>query len=306
MKLLKFNQYINEAREIPAEEREKLLAIKPTADRLNSLMQKGLIDDSGYRKKMLEITNTVSKVIKGLKLNPREEEDLEILKQIGSDIGLDALDALSSEGARALAAKGLHLVSSPTQIANGTLVWSIDPNYRSANGWGLGFFPRVRMVRRMTPKQVNLGVRWGLPGAMDVKIKQWKWSDHSSALDFYDKAMQWAAENIDFEDVKLKPEPDAWKYYTKRTTGGKGQFNQEIHDLTLQVTNLLNTARQNLHRPIPSLNFQLQAWTLKRKIGELENDPEKIAQAEAIITRINNDIESIRLNDIERLKNTNR
>jgi hypothetical protein len=106
--------------------------------------------------------------------------------------------------------------------------------------------------------------------------------------------MQWAAENIDFEDVKRKPEPGAWKYYTKRTTGGNAPFNQEIHDLNLQVTNLLNAARENISRPIPSLNFQLSAWTIKRKIGEIENDPEKIAQADAIIARINRDIEALK------------
>ncbi|KAB2643439.1 MAG: hypothetical protein DVB29_05780 [Verrucomicrobia bacterium] len=42
-----------------------------------------------------------------------------------------------------------------------------------------------------------------------------------STSEFYNEAMLWAADNIDFEDVKSKPNPKAWKYYTKRTTGNK-------------------------------------------------------------------------------------
>jgi hypothetical protein len=274
---------------------EEVRSIKPTADRIKFLLQKGLIDDSGYRKKMIDLLQTAAKFIKGLQLNPREEEDFNVLKQIGSDTGLDALDALSSAGAQALSKQGLHLVSSPTQLANGTLVWSLDPNYRSANGWGLGFFPNVRMVRRMTPNQVDLGVRWGKPGSMDVKIKSWKGTEHSSDLEFYDKAMQWAAENIDFEDVKLKPEPESWKYYTKSTTASRKPFNQEVHELNLQVDRLSNLSRERrISNPIQSINFAISAWTTKKKIAEIEKDADGISHAEEIIARLQSDIEKLK------------
>jgi hypothetical protein len=130
---------------------------------------------------------------------------------------------------------------------------------------------------------------------MDMKIKSWKGSEHSSDLEFYDKAMQWAAENIDFEDVKLKPEPEAWKYYTKRTTGRNSPFNKEVHELTIEAANLFNLSRESrFSKPIQSLNFALQAWEIKRKIGEIENDPEKISKADELIDRIKNDIEKLK------------
>lgn len=219
--LLTFNQYIAEARELSPEESAEAKQFGETAKKLEYLMKVGLIDDSGYFKEMQELTQATYKFIKGLGLNPREEQDIEVIKKIGSDTGLAALNALNTDGARALASQGLHLVSSPTQLANGTLVWSIDPEYRRSNGWGIGFFPNVRAIRRMTPKGINLGVYWRSEGSMDITIKKWRVGDHASVLDFYDEAMKWAADNVDFEDVKRKPDPQAWKYYTKRTTGGR-------------------------------------------------------------------------------------
>jgi hypothetical protein len=297
MKVLSFDQYINEAREIPQDVSDTLASIKPTTDRLTFLLQKGLIDDSGYREKINNLLKTSFKLIKGLRLNPREEEDFEILKKLGSDSGLAALNALSTDGAKALAGQGLHLVSSPTQLANGTLVWSIDPKYRSANGWGLGFFPNVRAVRRMTPNQVDLGARWGRPGSMDIVIKRWKGSDHSTDLEFYDKAMQWAAENIDFEDVKLKPQPTAWKYYTKRTTGQRSPFNQESHEIKQEAERLFAEARRRRNYGIPSAQWNemsLRAWTLLKQAAEIDNAPEKIKQATDAIQRLEQEIEEIK------------
>jgi hypothetical protein len=77
----------------------------------------------------------------------------------------------------------------------------------------------------MTPKGVNLGVRWGgAPGSMDVIIKKWPWNSPLSTPEFYNQSMIWSADNIDFEDVKRKPDPKTWKYYTKRTTGQKDDY----------------------------------------------------------------------------------
>ena len=303
MKLLKFNQYITEDRELSPEDMSTVKKLGETAKKLDYLMQVGLINDSGYRKEMGLATRAAYKFIKGLDLNPREEADLAILKQIGSEAGLSTLNALNTQGALDLAAQGLHLVSSPTQIANGNLVWSIDPNYRRANGWGIGFFPEIRGIRRMTPKQVDLGVRWGQPGSMDVLIKKWSYSAHPTNIKFYDEAMQWAAENIDFEDVKRKPEEKAWKYYTKSTIRGREPFNQEVHDLTMKAEDLGALAVQHrFSNPVKSLEYRLQAWALKKKIGELEKDREKISQAENTIFRIKSDIEQLKNRNINEAK----
>ena len=208
---------------------------------------------------------------------------------------MSALNALNTQGALDLAGQGLHLVSSPTQIANGTLVWSIDPNYRRANGWGIGFFPGIRAIRRMTPKQVDLGVR-SSAGSMDIVIKKWPYREHPTNLKFYDEAMQWAADNIDFEDAKRKPEAEAWKYYTKRTTGGKEPFNQEVHDLTIQSDRLASRARPyRFNNPLKYLELRMQALTLQKQIGEIEKSRQKIGSAEDAIDRIKAEIEKLKI-----------
>jgi hypothetical protein len=224
MKLFKFTQYINESEEKSIEISSEVQKLIDTSKKLDYLLSVGLIDQSGYAKEVRDITRGLGKFVRGLKLDAREEADLAILKQIGEVTGLAALQALSSPGATALASKGLHLVSSPTQLVNGTLVWSLDPNYRRSDGWGIGFFPDTKSIKRMTPKGINLGVRWGAPGSMDIVIKKWPWKNPMSTPEFYNEAMLWAADNIDFEDVKSKPNPKAWKYYTKRTTGQKDNY----------------------------------------------------------------------------------
>ena len=295
MKLLKFKQYITEARELSPAEEAEAKRFSETAEKLEYLLKVGLIDDSGYFKEIQALTRATYKFIKGLNLDPREESDLAIIKKIGSETGLSALNALNTQGALDLAGQGLHLVSSPTQIANGTLVWSIDPNYRRANGWGIGFFPGVRAIRRMTPKQVDLGVRWRV-GSMDIVIKKWPYREHPTNLKFYDEAMQWAADNIDFEDVKRKPEAEAWKYYTKRTTGGKEPFNQEVHDLTMQSDKLNSQARPHrFNNLLKYLELRMQALTLQKQIGEIEKSRQKIGSAEDAIGRIKAEIEKLKI-----------
>jgi hypothetical protein len=295
MKLLKFNQYISEAKELSPDQAAEARKFSETSKKLEYLMQVGLIDQSGYFNEIKTLTRSIYNFIKGLKLDPREEADIEIIKQIGSETGLSALNALNTQGALDLAAQGLHLVSSPTQLANGTLVWSMDPNYRRANGWGIGFFPETRGIRRMTPKQIDLGVRWGRPGSMDMFIKKWSHREHPTNLKFYDEAMQWAAENIDFEDVNRKPEEKAWKYYTKRTIKSRAPFNKEVHDLTMKAEDFASLAvRNRFSDPMKSMEYRLQAWDFKKQIGELEKDSAKISQADEVIDRIKHEIEQLK------------
>jgi len=122
---------------------------------------------------------------------------------------------LSTEGARKLMAKGLHHVSSRAQLKNGNIVFSLDPNYHSAEGWGIGFFSGVRAVRRMTPKRVQ-GLVWRrTEGSMDIIIR--KFSSVGSDLEFFDKAFAWAADHINFDiSPEEQADPKSWKYYVNK------------------------------------------------------------------------------------------
>lgn len=136
-------------------------------------------------------------------------------------------EVLESPEAQMLRDRGLEVVSSPTQLLNGTLVWA-KPGYTRAKGWGLGFFPGPSVIRRMTPKGINLGV-WGRRiGSMDVVMKTIPNSTYSNETEFYRIAMKWAAEHIDWDQLELAERrgPDAWRYYVKGKTK-QGYFNDE-------------------------------------------------------------------------------
>lgn len=232
---------------------------------LEFLLDLGLIDQSGYRKEIAEIVKVFKKWTLGNRLNPREKEDLEILMEIGEESGLTSLKALSSTGAKALFDLGLRLVSSPTQLINGTLVFSMDPNYRRADGWGLGFFPGPKKLRRMAPKATPLGV-WGRPsGSMDVMIKSFP--NTSSDLDFFDTAMQWAAQNIDFTQVELYPEPSQWKYYKKKK--GKISTRDEADDLLVKAAELENSATAKYKKDIFLNKEPIDYWLDRIAAAEL-------------------------------------
>ena len=248
MKLLKFNQYISENRDLSQQEAEAA-ELGKAADRINRLVTLGLVDDAGYRREYVRILDSYRKMVKGLKLDLKDAEDLEILKRLGTMSGVTSIRGLESEGAKALFAKGLHMVSSPTQLINGSLVFSLDPEYRRRDGWGIGFFPGPRVVRRMTPKGINIGV-WGRSyGSMDVNIKAFK--NTSDDLDFYNTAMLWAADNIDFEKARENPEPQVWKYYAKRI---KQQYPDSAWKEILKLaTEILNEFNQLTGKAAPSV-----------------------------------------------------
>jgi hypothetical protein len=136
-------------------------------------------------------------------------------------------EILDSPEAQMLKAKGLEVVSSPTQLLNGTLVWA-KPGYTRAKGWGLGFFPGPSKVRRMTPKGISVGV-WGRRvGSMDVEIKAIPKSAYSNDAEFYKVAMKWAAEHIDWDQLEMaeRQGQSTWRYYVKGKTK-QGYFNDE-------------------------------------------------------------------------------
>lgn len=212
--LKKFSQFVFEELDITQVESE-LSNIQKVANALKDLLELGLIDQSGYQKDFSELWVTYRKLIKGLKLNLKEQADFQILKRLSSLTGLASLEALDSPEAQALFSKGVRLVSSPTQLLNGTLIFSMDPEYRRHDGWGIGLFPGPKTIRRITPKGINLKVWHRDLGSIDIPMK--KIANAKDTTDFYKKAMQWAADNIDFNQVIENPDPSVWKYYTKQT-----------------------------------------------------------------------------------------
>lgn len=180
MKLYKFSQFINESYEF---------------DELDRMKELGLVDDTEYDAQK--------------RANRREAY------MASGPLGIEDIKAaLDTDGAKQLLALGLYLVSSRTQLVNGNIIFSLDPNYTPSNGWGIGFFAGPKLIRRMMPKGIDLGV-WGRKtGSMDFKIK--RFPSEMSDLEFFDTAMKWAADNIDFEHAKRNPEPTTWKYYTKK------------------------------------------------------------------------------------------
>jgi len=193
MKLYSFSQFINETYEF---------------DELDRMRKLGLVDDAEYDAQKREIRREAYMASGAM--------GIEDIKQ-----------ALETEGAKQLMALGLHMVSSRTQLINGNIIFSLDQNYAPSNGWGIGFFAGPKLIRRMMPKGINLGV-WGrTSGSMDFKIKRFSHAEgytKMSDLEFFDKAMQWAAENIDFEHAKANPSSYTWKYYTKKRSPSIKKF----------------------------------------------------------------------------------
>lgn len=167
-----------------------------TRDELKTLLDAGLITQSHYNS--------------GMRTNRRED-----FMKDGDPITVQKVhEILNTEGAKKLMAMGLHHVSSKTQLENGNMAFSLDPNYHSDEGWAIGFYSGLRTVKRLTPKRVK-GLTWRrAEGSMDIPIR--KFSNEYSDLEFFDKAMAWAADHINF-DISQEDlaNPSTWKYYVK-------------------------------------------------------------------------------------------
>jgi len=290
MKLLKFSQYISENRDIKGAE-SQAVELGKTSAKINRLVELGLVDDAGYRDEFKKIVDSYRKLVKGLDLNYQQHEDIEILKNLNQLSGINTLTGLESDGAKALFAKGLHMVSSPTQLMNGTIVFSLDPAYRSKDGWGIGFFPGPKVIRRMTPKGINIGIwnRAGGMGSMNIEIK--KFRDTGSAANFFNQAMLWAAEKIDFEHATLYPEPTAWKYNVKKKTA---PTRTEADSLLIQAKELSNQAAEFMRIDRPKyLNQMLAALDLKLRAAVLKNDAGSQTWVQDSIDRINTELKKL-------------
>ena len=283
MKLLTFSNYIAESNEPDQANSETFDRINSTLTELNYYVSIGILRDSEFRKQLSQLTKELFNYHRGIVSSPSRY--MEDLIKLGDTSGLAVLTALGSEGTKALIANGLYLVSSITQLGNGSLIFSVDPNYRRSDGWGIGFFPGPKIIRRMTPKGINIGVWSRTSGSMDILIKKFK--DTGSDLEFYNTAMLWAAENIDFEHAKLYPENQVWKYYKKKKEGAK---RSESDDLRVQAdaidSNVRMWAWQSNPDRLAALKNNLEAWKLRLKSFELDNKYSAIDSAKSRIRDI--------------------
>lgn len=286
MKLLTFSNYILESAE-PNNSNVDTDQLKSTLAELNYLLSIGVISGRDAKSEITKLQKDIWQIknIDVKKLDANSAEYIDDLIKLGDDTGLAALATLKSDGAKALIAKGVYMVSSITQLGNGSLIFSVDPNYRRSDGWGIGFFPGPKIIRRMTPKGINIGVWSRTSGSMDILIK--KFNDTGSDLEFYNTAMLWAAENIDFEHAKLYPENQVWKYYKKKKEGAK---RSESDDLRVQAdaidSNVRMWAWQSNPDRLAALKKNLEAWKLRLKSFELDNKYSAIDSAKSRIRDI--------------------
>ena len=286
MKLLTFSNYILESAE-PNNSNVDIDQLKSTLTELNYLLSIGVISGRDAKSEITKLQKDIWQIknIDVKKLDANSAEYIDDLIKLGDDTGLAALATLKSDGAKALIAKGVYMVSSITQLGNGSLIFSVDPNYRRSDGWGIGFFPGPKIIRRMTPKGINIGVWSRTSGSMDILIK--KFNDTGSDLEFYNTAMLWAAENIDFEHAKLYPENQVWKYYKKKKEGAK---RSESDDLRVQAdaidSNVRMWAWQSNPDRLAALKKNLEAWKLRLKSFELDNKYSAIDSAKSRIRDI--------------------
>ena len=286
MKLLTFSNYILESAE-PNNSNIDTDQLKSTLTDLNYLLSIGVISGRDAKSEITKLQKAIWQIknIDVKKLDANSAEYIDDLIKLGDDTGLAALATLKSDGAKALIAKGVYMVSSITQLGNGSLIFSVDPNYRRSDGWGIGFFPGPKIIRRMTPKGINIGVWSRTSGSMDILIK--KFNDTGSDLEFYNTAMLWAAENIDFEHAKLYPENQVWKYYKKKKEGAK---RSESDDLRVQAdaidSNVRMWAWQSNPDRLAALKNNLEAWKLRLKSFELDNKYSAIDSAKSRIRDI--------------------
>ena len=198
MRVFNFNQFIKESEDL---------------ENLNRLRDLGMIEPDAYRASARDLK---SKAL--MAAADRGESAHSAIPDIKA--------ALESPEADLLRARGLEMVSSKTQLINGNMIWA-RPGYTRANGWGLGFFADLKLIRRMTPKGIQ--VTYMRPvGSMDIIIKRFDNLGLQSDLDFYKVAMKWANDHIDWEEVEAAEQigdPKVWRYHVKNKTK-RGYFEQ--------------------------------------------------------------------------------
>jgi hypothetical protein len=241
---------------------------------LEYLLQIGAIEGSEYAAEYKRIIKPAKEWIRGNKINPREKEDFEALTALAGDLGISAISALTSDSAAKIFDQGVHIVSSARQLANGNLIFSVDPNYDPNTGWAVGFFPSVKMVRRLIPSQVS---------NKNAPIK--KFPETYSDSNFFDVALAWAADRIDFEHARLFPEISTSKYHPKKK--GKVSARDEASDLLAKGNEILHLARRR-YRITPAdgqtlIKELIEGYRLMLRGYELNGQLEKRDRIEASI-----------------------
>jgi hypothetical protein len=155
-------------------------------------------------------------------------EDLRNLADLGMIDQQEITDFLRQEGAPALIkyspeiqaivntpeyselqSHGLELVSSRTQLLNGSIIFGF-PGYRRHNGYAIGLFPFPKLIRRMTPKGIPLGVKNRRVGSLDFEIKR---LGFVASNQFYQVAMRWILDHIDLSNPKFPVKQNTRKGY---------------------------------------------------------------------------------------------
>ena len=188
-----FSQFINESSES---------SIKTQLEVLQSLIDLGLIDRAEFRREATALRRAA--MLSG--------------EDIGNVFLPDEVKAaLETPGARALLALGLEVSSSPLQLSRGNIVFA-KPGYNRHTEYGIGFFGDVRRVRRMNPKSLSGSNQYrNRIGSMDDTIKIFP--AEMSHPEFYTKAMQWAADHLDFESREFPAKHRTKKdYFNKFNT----------------------------------------------------------------------------------------
>ena len=110
---------------------------------------------------------------------------------------------------RELQEKGLDIVSSRTQLLSGSIIFAY-PGYRRHDGYAIGLFPGIKLIRRMMPKGIPLGIRSRRYGSMDFEIKRLNFVPNDQ---FYRVAMRWILDHIDFDDPQFSVKRNTRKGY---------------------------------------------------------------------------------------------
>jgi hypothetical protein len=115
---------------------------------------------------------------------------------------------------RELQEKGLDIVSSRTQLLNGSIIFAY-PGYRRHDGYAIGLFSGIRLIRRMMPKGIPMGIRRRRYGSMDFEIKKLRFVPGDQ---FYRVAMRWILDHIDFDDPQFSVKRNTRKGYFDQTS----------------------------------------------------------------------------------------
>jgi len=131
-------------------------------------------------------------------------------------------EILDSPEYKELQQHGLELVSSKTQLLNGSILFGY-PGYIPSNQFAIGLYPGPKVIRRNCPKGINMGIRTRKDGigSMDAVIKTFNFVEPHQ---FYQVCMRWILDHIDFKSINTRSKTP---YFPVKSRTRKGYFNQD-------------------------------------------------------------------------------